>query len=382
MIEPENGSPPEYGYRVLIAPMGLLDAIRRARSPFERAGSPPPPNVDLPKVRVLIVYLFEGVGDAWLLGPALAALLEAGARPPIGILAPPTAIRALRLFDLPLRFHPIVDSTDTDTRSAVQELEAKIRRRRYDIAVDLTLRKGRDSRRWLLASGAKTRLGWRTKSERADVSPLTHGILDQRGQAERHWSRYLVAPLTPLGVTSPRYDLPFRTSDTARGRAQALLGDRPRVVLVPGAKASSKQWGPDHFERIGRTIIDRFSGSVVVVGAPSEGKAIRSLTRSIGKGASAYTQKGLDVVKELIDNADAVVTSDTGPMHLSFLLHKPTISVFTSMSPVCWGPWKTDPRFVILRAPTGEDPSHMGLGHVWAKAIEGYLSRMLEDGDQ
>jgi ADP-heptose:LPS heptosyltransferase len=77
----------------------------------------------------------------------------------------------------------------------------------------------------------------------------------------------------------------------------------------------------------------------------------------------------------LIESADAVVTNDTGPMHFSFLLDVPTIAVFTYMSPICWGPPRKDPRFVVLNAPSDSVQDPEG---VWMRAVIHYLEALLD----
>jgi hypothetical protein len=54
-----------------------------------------------------------------------------------------------------------------------------------------------------------------------------------------------------------------------------------------------------------------------------------------------------------VASADAVLSNDTGPMHLGFALDTPTVALFARMSPVVWGPLRPDPRHVCLRLPDG-----------------------------
>ena len=197
----------------------LIESIRRVRTSLRA----PAPEVDAgPAIavagqRVLVVYLFDAVGDAVLLGPALAALLRAGAKAPIGVLARPGAARVLALLDLPLRIHRLPDALSLPpedprrpetgrawraaaVREAEQKLQKGLRAKKYDVAVDLTFRADTDARRWLAASGAPTRLGWVEAGEPPARAGLTAGAEDVRYQADRHWSRYLTLPMARLGA--------------------------------------------------------------------------------------------------------------------------------------------------------------------------------------
>ena len=121
-------------------------------------------------------------------------------------------------------------------------------------------------------------------------------------------------------------------------------------------------------------MVGEAKGSVVISGAPSEAKLVKGLAQAIGGEAQVYTKKDLATLLALIRGADAVVTNDTGPMHLAFLAKTPTVAIFTWMSPLCWGPPVTDPRFVVLRIPDGA--AHDADG-IYTRAALHYLDGLL-----
>ena len=89
---------------------------------------------------------------------------------------------------------------------------------------------------------------------------------------------------------------------------------------------------------------------------------MKSLKKALGSSATGYTQKDLHLLLALIASADVVITNDTGPMHFSFLLDRPTIAIFTRMSPLCWGPPQPKPHLVVLNASAGVlDDARIGM---------------------
>ncbi len=371
----------------------LIDSIRRVKRTFRplKTEDETGPKVELEGQKILVVYLFEAVGDAILLGPLLKALLNAGARGPIGVLVRANAARTLRLLNLPLKLHilpdvlhmPTLDPANPESKKAWTDLEVQIEvaeltdalvAKKYTIAVDLTHRASVDSRRWLHACGATVRLGWMDRGDSNSDTGLTWGTEDVRVMADRHWSKYMTLPLRGLGLTQPDYDLEFKISDAAQAKAKSLFGRGPKLLLVPGARDPNKRWDPESFERVGQWMCKEAEGTVVVVGAPAEAKLIRGLVKSIGQGAVAYTQKDLGALLALVQTADVVVTNDTGPMHFAFLSKTPTVAIFTWMSPLCWGPPVTDPRFVVLRTPDDAPPDAQG---IYTRAAIHYLDGLL-----
>lgn len=363
----------------------LIDSIRRVRTGFSRFdpdGDPGPP-VELAGKSVLLFYLFPALGDAVLLAPAVKALLDAGAKPPIGLVLRKNAARIWKHVDLPVKILPYPEELVLPVGDAGWKNEElgpsieKIEKRaaRYDVVVDLTLRDEVDCRRFVRGSEAETRLGFVDPGETNETTGLTWGTPDQRVQGERHWSKYQILPLRCLGVREPSYDVRFKIGEKAAAEAEAAWRGHPRVLLVPGAQSEDKRWGEARFVGVGEWVKGR-GGSVVVAGAPAEGKLVRSVVKAIGKeAATSYTKKNLETLLAVVASADVVVTNDTGPMHFAFLQNIPTIAVFTWMSPLCWGPPRKDPRFVTLNAPSSdvEDPEG-----VWTRAVIHYLHGLLE----
>ncbi|MCC7380224.1 MAG: glycosyltransferase family 9 protein [Deltaproteobacteria bacterium] len=294
--------------------------------------------------RVLVVYLFSGLGDGILLAPVLKALAAAGAKKPIGVLAPPLPASALAHLGLDLRLHR------TSEGRAIQ-------RAGYDIAVDLTFRADQDGRGWLARSGAPVRLGFIGPGERLEDTGLTAGRLDRRHYTDRHFSAALIEPLRELGIVAPRYDLPWRVSKDQARRADRLLPRRskvPRVLLVPGSRSAEKRWPERTFAAIAHHAQEAHRASVVLAGAPRERPALVELARAAGVSSSSiYSGRDLGVLLALIARSEVVVSNDTGPVHFAFLLGVPTLALFSVMSPSAWGPPLPRPNQALVRASSG-----------------------------
>ncbi len=371
--------------------MGLMDAIRRARAPGRAVlgdGDPGPP-IDLQGKRVLVVYLFRALGDAVLLAPAIQALFDAGAGS-VDVLVQKGAARILKYLDVPWKLHVLPEALDlgaedprdkkspwraAEVKEAAAALEKKLARRKFDVAIELTARADVDGRRWVKASKATHRLGWITSHETAAQAGLTFGTLDTRTQTDRHWSRTQILPMRCLGVSSPSFAIPFAIPDKARDRSNGMWSGEPRVVIVPGSRQEERRWRPECFARVGRWVTEERGGSVVVCGAPDERKLAREVAKAIGPGAEVYANQDLGALLALLEGADAVVTNDTGPMHFAFLMRRPTLAIFTLMSPVAWGPPVQDKRYVVMTAQDRRE--NEDADEIQARAAIHYLEGLL-----
>ena len=162
------------------------------------------------------------------------------------------------------------------------------------------------------------------------------GVSDAVPEATGH------AGLTP---ELPALDVPT----AARERAFAMLGtgEDALVALLPGAaRGSSKRWPSQHFEALGRMLAkDGFRP--VVCGAPAEAELGAAVAGGIG--APAVNLAGRTTLMELaalLALSRAVVSNDSGGMHLATAVGTPVVAVFGLTDPTKTGPMGTAHRVV------------------------------------
>jgi heptosyltransferase-2 len=126
----------------------------------------------------------------------------------------------------------------------------------------------------------------------------------------------------------------------SRGAAEALWGGaaRPRVVLQPGATyGPAKRWPADRFAAVARGLADR-GVHVAVAGGPGDAQAVDAVRERAPFVMSFLGRTTVPVLAAVLESADAVVTNDTGPMHLAAAVGTRTVAVFGSTSPEWTGP--------------------------------------------
>ncbi|MBI5638895.1 MAG: HAD-IIIA family hydrolase [Nitrospirae bacterium] len=155
----------------------------------------------------------------------------------------------------------------------------------------------------------------------------------------------------------------------ARERLRRLK--RPVVALNPGAAyGSSKRWRPERFAEVAVRVIHELQGSIVVLGGSSETGIATEIVEGIKKQNPAIGEilpappliKGgrgdfsvhdsdkrrdlmnlagktsLRELSALIAECDALVTNDSGPMHVGYAVGTPMVAIFGSTSPEMTGP--------------------------------------------
>ena len=149
--------------------------------------------------------------------------------------------------------------------------------------------------------------------------------------------RFLLLGLEP-GETLPQPPPPRLRADPEAGRKCAgrfgIDIAAPLLALCPGAEyGPAKRWPARHFAKLARTYHGR-GWQVIVLGGPRD--------REIAEGIGALSERacidltGQTTLLEAVDLmalATAVVSNDSGLMHVAASLHKPMAAVFGSSDP-------------------------------------------------
>ncbi len=145
-----------------------------------------------------------------------------------------------------------------------------------------------------------------------------------------------------LGIEGP--DRTIRLAETPEGKAGAemILAPggaplaRPLFLFVPGAAfGSAKCWPEGHFAALGRAVLERIGGTVLVSAGPGEDAIASRIARAVGAGARAVPADDapLSVLKSLVARADCVVANDTGPRQFAAAFNVPGVVLAGPMDP-------------------------------------------------
>jgi heptosyltransferase-1 len=223
-------------------------------------------------------------------------------------------------------------------------LMRSLRERRFDFAIDLQglIRSGALT----LATGAHRRWGLRSAREgsRFAYNYVLDDTIGSPAAVDRYWR---VAEA--LGVAGLDKRFPLEISEAERGEARALLAGLPKpwIAVQPGARWETKRWPASAFATAMQLTIDRVGGSAIILGSRDEttiADETASRLRTPLKSLAGKTT--LRILAAVLQQCDALVTNDTGPMHLAAAVGTPTASVFTCTSPRRAGPFGVGHRIV------------------------------------
>jgi lipopolysaccharide heptosyltransferase I len=248
-----------------------------------------------------------------------------------------------------LQGHPDLDATLPFDRAAARSgpfaalasyarLFRRLREGRFDLALDLQGLFRSGVMTW--ATGAPRRVGLGCAREGAtwfytDVAPVANP--DAMHAVDRCWA---VAEALGVGDLPRTFRLPIAPeADAWAGQALQSL-PRPWLVLGVGARWQTKCWPPQHFAALAQRALDRFGGSIILVGGGEDVALAQETAQQLhGPILDKTGQTTLPQLAAILARADVMISNDTGPLHLAVALGRAVVAPYTCTSVVENGPY-------------------------------------------
>ena len=175
---------------------------------------------------------------------------------------------------------------------------------------------------------------------------LTRPVACRQEDRMVHHSRYYLNLLERAGIikegTAPEdawIYLGLEERLKARERLTVPGLKRPVIGLNPGAAfGPAKRWPVSGFRAVADAVIRELGGSAVVFGSGKEAGAAEEIAAGFPGVVSLAGKTTLRELAALISECDALVTNDSGPMHVGYAVGTPLVAIFGSTGPNLTGP--------------------------------------------
>jgi lipopolysaccharide heptosyltransferase I len=231
------------------------------------------------------------------------------------------------------------------TVSELSTLNRRLKSKQYDIVVDLQglLRSG------LIAYSAPSALKVGFADAREGSSYFYDRKVSVRGRI--HAVDKCIAAADAIGAKTEKARFPLHVDPESKKKIRKLLGNiKAYIVIVPSARWVTKRWPAEHFAEL----ISRIPLPCVISGSRSDREISQNIISSLHdkKAIDLCGRTDLKELTALIAGAKAVVTNDSGPMHIAAAFEKPTIALFGPTDPVKTGPygWQTNNNLKVISA--------------------------------
>jgi lipopolysaccharide heptosyltransferase II len=125
-----------------------------------------------------------------------------------------------------------------------------------------------------------------------------------------------------------------------RGPQRTSPGMIPRIGVCPGAEyGPAKRWPAERFAAAVQEFNGHSPASWVLFGVPGDKAAGDAIANACsGTISNRIGQTTLDQLMDELATCDALLTNDTGTMHLAAFLGVPTVAIFGSTEPELTAP--------------------------------------------
>jgi heptosyltransferase-2 len=191
---------------------------------------------------------------------------------------------------------------------------------------------------WL--AGIRLRIGY-TGEGRVGLLNVRHPnpSKTERGPMAQHYAALAYAPganVPDLGARLPMPRLEADPNESVRVSARFHLDTRvPLLVFCPGAEyGSAKRWPAEHFAALARMVGQSFPYTqIVALGSNKDAPLAQAIAEQAPNVRNLCGQTALGEACALIARSGAVVSNDSGLMHVAAALRRPLVAIYGSSDP-------------------------------------------------
>lgn len=297
-------------------------------------------------MRILIVQT-SFLGDVVLSTPVFAALHRQFPQAHISVLVRPESAGVLAE-------HPAVNQVLVDDkRGAARGLGAwrtvrMLKQQHFDTV--LSLHKSWRTAWVLAAAGIPRRLGFRESAGWILFHRCTRRDRTQH-EVERNLAILRCLDLEPnVFVQKPFVAVSAEAVAELYSRLEqhGIRRDQPLIGIAPGSAWATKRWTVEGFAVVMQAVQERMGCVPLLLGAKGDREVAAAVQAAAGGiGVNLVGQTSLPVLVAAIDQCRAMVTNDSGPLHIAVARDTPVVALFgpTALS-MGFGPFSEQARVV------------------------------------
>ncbi|MCB4756644.1 MAG: glycosyltransferase family 9 protein [Elusimicrobia bacterium] len=286
-------------------------------------------------MNVLFIQL-RRIGDILLTTPAIAYLKKALPEAKIDFLAEAPGISTLETNP---HLHNILSY---DRSHSLRELK-RVRSKRYDVVFDFM--NNPRSRYLTLASGAKSRVGYKTFTSHF-IYNIIMPIPEQPDYVALRKEKLVKFWLEKSGGSAPVIDRYrpelFLTKEDEAFATQWMrsenLQEKRVAILLPAHRRPIRRWRPVGFQEVGLRLRRELGLKVYLACGPGEEEWLRPIQKGHESELGVLPFTSLRHAGAVFKKAAMVVCNDSGLMHVAVAVGTPTVTIYGPSRPVDWNP--------------------------------------------
>jgi len=284
--------------------------------------------IDKSQVKRILVITLSNVGDVILTTPVIKTLSKEFPRARIDVMVGPAG---KEIFEKDPRIFKTIIYDKHLPITEKRRLQIKMKRLRYDLAVDLK------NTVFPLLIGPKFRTG--------TIQRFPDWVTHSR---EKHLYR-----LNSLGIknmTEPSYiHIPRHDEEHVLSLIEENGIGEHIVVVNPGAKSHLKRWSPEGFAEVADRLTEECGANIIFIGLSEDKETVNAVIGKMKKKAhNLVGRTNIRQLAGLLKKARLLITNDSAPLHLGCAVGTKVLAIFGPTDPDKYGP--TGEFDTVLRA--------------------------------
>jgi lipopolysaccharide heptosyltransferase II len=213
----------------------------------------------------------------------------------------------------------------------------RIRKEKYDLLIDLWSNPRTAQITFL--SGVKYRVGYSYRGRRYAYNiPATSGR--GTGHSAEHNLELLKAINVPIISKNVQYFLSPSAKEYANSIFKSYFKENDFVVgIIPSCGRESGRCEPTKWVEICQGISKIYDAKFLIIWGPSDENDADYISKNLGEKTVVAPKTDLKQMAGLISLCNLIISNDSGPMHISAALGRPTLGIFGPTDPVGHRPY-------------------------------------------
>lgn len=187
---------------------------------------------------------------------------------------------------------------------------------------------------WL--AGIKKRIGYRGETRYGLINVMHHDCKINPRPMTDFYAALAIPPHKSVSTTLPRPRLNVSTTSVEQVFKKFGLSNKlPVIVFAPGAEfGSAKRWPESYFAELARKILGfNPQAQLVILGGPNDKETCQQIHAQVPDAYNLVGNTSLEQAIGLLSGANAIVSNDSGLLHIASALNRPTLAIYGPTDP-------------------------------------------------
>ncbi len=221
----------------------------------------------------------------------------------------------------------------------------KLRKEKYDMILDLWS----NPRTALITflSRVKYRVGFAYRGRK-----YAYNILATSHRGKHHSAEHNLELLKIIDVPIVSRNISYYLTREDYLKARNFIDkhvptDKTIIGIIPSGGWPSKRCDAEKWVEICTRIAEKYNSVFLIIWGPGDENDAHYIKNQLPANAYLIPPTGLNEAAGYIFNCALILANDSGPMHISAAMGKPTLGIFGPTSPISHGPYSSNSGYVL-----------------------------------